>query len=99
MKYDIATGKAVETVLDVTHTRESSISGIDAFTISPDGSKLLVRTNTTPVYRRSVKGAYYVFEIKRNILRPLSKTLPCSRRPSSPPTAAWWHSWLTTTSS
>ena len=81
VKYDIATGKAVETVLDVTHTRESSISGIDAFTISPDGSKLLVRTNTTPVYRRSVKGAYYVFEIKRNILRPLSKTLPMQQAP------------------
>lgn len=81
VKYDIATGKAVETVLDVTHTRESSISGIDAFTISPDGSKLLVRTNTTPVYRRSVKGAYYVFEIKRNILRPLSKTLPLQQAP------------------
>lgn len=81
VKYDIATGKEVETVLDVTHTRESSISGIDAFTISPDGSKLLVRTNTTPVYRRSVKGAYYVFEIKRNILRPLSKTLPLQQAP------------------
>lgn len=81
VKYDIATGKAVDTVLDVTHTRESSISGIDAFTISPDGSKLLVRTNTTPVYRRSVKGAYYVFEIKRNILRPLSKTLPLQQAP------------------
>ena len=81
VKYDIATGKAVETVLDVTHTRESSISGIDAFTISPDGSKLLVRTNTTPVYRRSVKGAYYVVEIKRNILRPLSKTLPLQQAP------------------
>ena len=81
VKYDIATGKEVETVLEVTHTRESSISGIDAFTISPDGSKLLVRTNTTPVYRRSVKGAYYVFEIKRNILRPLSKTMPLQQAP------------------
>ena len=87
VKYDVATGKEIETVLDVTHTRESSISGMDGFTISPDGSKLLVRTNTTPVYRRSVKAAYYVFEIKRNILRPLSKTMAMQQAPLFSPDA------------
>lgn len=70
---DIATGKEVETVFDASHTRENSVASVDAFTISPGGTKLLLRTSTTPVYRRSVKAAYYVFEIKRNILRPLSK--------------------------
>lgn len=73
VKYDLATGKELETVLDVTHTRENSIAAVDAFTISPGGTKLLLRTATTPVYRRSIKGTYYIFEIKRNILRPLSK--------------------------
>ncbi len=87
VKYDVATGKEVETVLDVTHTRESTISAIDGFTISPDGSKLLVRTNTVPVYRRSVKAAYYVFEIKRNILRPLSKTMAMQQSPLFSPDA------------
>lgn len=87
VRYDVATGKEVETVLDVTHTRENSIGGVDGFSISPEGSKLLIRTKTTPVYRRSVKAAYYVFEIKRNILRPLSKNFELQQSPVFSPDA------------
>jgi len=72
IKYSTATGKEMETVLDTSHTRESSIRSIQDFAISPDGSKLIVYENRKPVYRHSFKASYYVFEIKRNILRPLS---------------------------
>lgn len=81
VKYDTATGKELETVLDTSHTRENSIASATDFSLSPDGSKLLVVTESEPVYRRSTKAAYYVFEIKRNILRPLSKTF---RKQQSP---------------
>lgn len=74
VKYETSTGKVLETVLDTSHTRENSISAIEDFTISPDGSKLLVMTDSRAVYRHSMQAAWYVFEIKRNILRPLSKT-------------------------
>jgi hypothetical protein len=81
VRYETSTGKELETVLDTSHTRESSISKVESFTISPDGSKLLVRSDSEPVYRRSVKGAYHVFEIKRNILRPLSTAFAMQQAP------------------
>lgn len=81
VKYDTATGKELETVLDTSHTRETSISNVRDFKISPDGSKLLVYDNSEAIYRRSFKASYYVFEIKRNILRPLSKTYQMQQAP------------------
>ncbi len=81
VKYDVATGKELETVLDTSHTRENSINSFENFSVSPDGSKLLLYDRSEPVYRRSFKASYYVFEIKRNILRPLSKTNPLQQAP------------------
>lgn len=81
VSYDTATGKQVATVLDVTHTRESSIDYIGGFSISPDGSKLLVYTTKTPIYRYSFEADYYVFEINRNILKPLSTEHPRQQAP------------------
>ncbi|MDE6527958.1 MAG: DPP IV N-terminal domain-containing protein, partial [Muribaculaceae bacterium] len=81
VRYETATGKAADTVLDTSHTRENSIAEIKDFSISPDGSKLLVYSDSEPVYRRSMRAAYYVFEIKRNILRPLSKTFGKQQAP------------------
>lgn len=71
-QYNTENGKVVDTVINVNKTRENTISMISGFQISPDGSKLLVYNNITPIYRRSFEANYYVFEIKRNILRPLS---------------------------
>lgn len=79
--YETASGKLLETVLDVTHTREASVSSVESFILSPDGSKLLLYTEKTPVYRRSFKADWYVFEIKRNILRPLSKQFKLQQSP------------------
>ncbi|MDE5942124.1 MAG: DPP IV N-terminal domain-containing protein, partial [Muribaculaceae bacterium] len=81
VKYDTATGKEQETVFDATHTRESSVASVEDFSISPDGSKLLLFTGKQPVYRRSFTAACYVFEISRNILRPLSKNFPAQQSP------------------
>lgn len=80
-RYETATGKLLETVLDVSHTRENSISSVEEFILSPDGSKLLLYTTKTPVYRHSFKADWHVFEIKRNILRPLSKQFKQQQAP------------------
>lgn len=73
VKYDLASGKEIEPVFNAAKTRENSISSFESFSISPDGTKLLLCLDKEMVYRRSFKAKYYVFEIKRNILRPLSK--------------------------
>lgn len=73
IKYDLATGDEIETVFNAAKTREASITNFESFSISPDGTKLLIALNKEMIYRRSFKAKYYVFEIKRNILKPLSR--------------------------
>lgn len=79
--YDTATGNEKETVLDVADTRENKIAHIEDFSISPDGSKLLVWNNRVNVYRRSFTACYYTFNIYRNILMPLSTEHPRQMSP------------------
>ncbi|MCM1337545.1 MAG: S9 family peptidase [Candidatus Amulumruptor caecigallinarius] len=70
--HEIRSGKETGTLIDVETTREGKIDAIEAFMVSPEGSKVMVRTATEPVYRRSVTGAYYVYEVRSRILKPLS---------------------------
>lgn len=70
---DIATGNDAGVLLDIDNTREAKINAIESFIVSPDGGKVMVRTSTTPIYRRSVKGSHYVYEVRSRILRPLSE--------------------------
>lgn len=85
IKYDTATGQEIETVFTTAKTRETSINGFEDFSISPDGTKLLIWDESEPVYRRSYKARHYVFEIKRNILRPLSTEHQLQRIPKFSP--------------
>lgn len=85
VRYDAATGKEIETVFNSAKTREASISSFDSFSISPDGTKLLISLDKEMIYRRSFKAKYYVFEIKRNILKPLSKEHPYQQIPQFSP--------------
>lgn len=72
VKFDIATGEVVDTVLNVEKTRETKIDEIQGFTLSRDASRILVYNSSEMIYRRSFTAKYYVYEVKRNILKPLS---------------------------
>lgn len=66
-------GKNESTVLfDVANTRETQLPMIEGFELSPDASKILVWTDATPIYRRSKKASYYVYEVRTRLLKPLS---------------------------
>ena len=81
VKYETATGKEIETVMDVTHTRETTIPSIESFVMSPDGSKLLVGRERKPIYRRSSMAKYYVYNIRTRQLHPLSVNFEYQREP------------------
>ncbi|MBD5323173.1 MAG: alpha/beta fold hydrolase [Bacteroides sp.] len=81
VKYDIRNGAETETVMDVTHTRQATIDRIESFTLSPDGSKLLIATATEPIYRRSTQAVFYVYELRTRILTPLSDEHKPQRAP------------------
>ncbi|MCM1521483.1 MAG: S9 family peptidase [Muribaculaceae bacterium] len=75
-------GKELETVFDITTTRENKLPGaVEEFVLSPDGSKILVAINKAQIYRRSYTATYWVYEIRSRILRPLSETHDTQRSP------------------
>lgn len=96
--YDTATGKEGETIFDLARTRENTMESFEGFTISPDGTKILVWQNSEAIYRRSTTAEYYVYEIRTRLLRPLSGSTSARACPSSRPTRAWWLLWPTTIS-
>lgn len=72
-RYDVATGKFVETIFDVTRTRgDRKLESIQGYQINRDGTKMLVYVNSEPIYRHSFWAEYFVYEFKRNTLKPLS---------------------------
>ena len=51
IKYSFKTGKQVEVLFDATTARECPFKRFDSYSFSPDGSTLLIATETTPIYR------------------------------------------------
>lgn len=60
------TGKELEVLFDVDQARGTSLSGkalshIDAYIMSPNEKKILLQTETRPVYRRTATAQYYIY--------------------------------------
>ena len=67
IKYSFKTGKQVEVLFDAATARECTFKRFDSYSFSPDGSKLLIATETTPVYRHSYTAVHYIYSLKRNL--------------------------------
>ncbi len=46
------------------------------FSITPDGTQILIYTNTVKVWRLDTKGNYWIFNVKTKLLTKLGKSLP-----------------------
>lgn len=66
VKYSFRTGEPVEVVFDVAKARECPFKKFDSYQFSPDGSKVLIATETTPIYRHSYTAVHYLYPVKRN---------------------------------
>ncbi len=80
-RYDITTGKKIETIFDVGNTRETTLPLIQGFEMSKNGRYLLVYYNSEYIYRRSFTAEYFVYEVRTRLLKPLSTEF---RRQQSP---------------
>lgn len=67
IKYSFKTGKSVEVLFDAKTARECPFKKFDGYKFSPDGGKLLIATQKTPIYRRSYTAVYYIYSLKRNL--------------------------------
>ncbi len=74
IKYSYKTGEATETLFDVATARECNFEKIDGYELSPVENKILIYTDKEKIYRRSFKANYWVYDIKRNLIEPLSET-------------------------
>jgi len=70
--YSFKTGKKVGVLFDASTARGVQIGRVQGYIVSPDGRRLLIQTNTKPIYRRSFTATYYIYMIQNNKLEPLS---------------------------
>ncbi|KAA6305824.1 hypothetical protein EZS27_042522, partial [termite gut metagenome] len=71
-KYAFKTGEQVEVIFDTEKARECPFKTFDGYTLSPEGTKILIRTGTAEEYRRSYAAVYYIYTIRRNLVESLS---------------------------
>ena len=76
VKYSFKTGKEVATVFDVSTARDCTIKSFDDYIMSPDESRILIQTETKPIYRRSFTAVYYIFNVRNNTIEALSEGGP-----------------------
>ena len=72
VKYSFKTGQEVGTVFDVETARDCTLKRFDDYILSPDETKILIQTETKPIYRRSFTAVYYIFNVRNNTIEPLS---------------------------
>ena len=72
VKYSFKTGKEVGTVFDVETARDCTLKSFDDYIMSPDETKILIQTETKPIYRHSFTAVYYIFNVRNNTIEPLS---------------------------
>lgn len=71
-KFDYKTLEKVETV--VLGKDLEGIKYFDDYTFSPDETKLIIGVKIEPIYRRSKKGQYYVYDLSSKTLEMISES-------------------------
>ena len=72
VSYSFRTGKQERVIFDATTARGGQVNRVDNYIMSPDGGRILIQTQTRPIYRRSFTAIYYIYDIRNNKLTPLS---------------------------
>lgn len=68
VQYDVSTGQAVKTILEGSRLNIA----FNDYTFSADETKLLLTTDFEPIYRRSYKAVFFVYDLATKALTPLS---------------------------
>ncbi len=71
-RFDYKTGKKLKTVMDCDQLRDCDVQSWAGYIMSPNEKLMLLYTNVQPIYRHSFKAEYYVYDIARNNIKPLS---------------------------
>lgn len=67
-RFDMATGNKLETLF----TPHGKVTRFDSYSFNADESKILLATETEPIYRHSSASAFFVYDLKNKSLNPVS---------------------------
>ncbi len=73
VKYEYATGRAVDTLFDIATARECDLKAIWDYDIAPSGHHILIYTDIQPIYRRSYTLRATHYDVRRNLCEPLTE--------------------------
>lgn len=76
VRYSFKDGKECGVIFDVKTARNHKLDRVEGYIMSPDESRILIQTNTVPIYRHSFTAEYYIYSVKNNTLTPLSTNGP-----------------------
>ncbi len=76
VKCSFKTGKQTAVLFDATTARGAKVNRVDGYIMSPDGTRMLIQTQTKSIYRRSFTAVYYIYTLANNKLEPLSEGGP-----------------------
>ncbi len=71
--YNFKTGAEEKTLLDVENTKGAKINKITGYEFDSTENRILVSTELNYIYRRSFNTSYYLYNVSRNELEPLSE--------------------------
>ena len=75
VQYEVTTGKPVQTLVTATELQLPGTDkplAVDGYSFNANEQKILFTTATEPIYRRSARASYYVFDRGTKKLTPLS---------------------------
>lgn len=73
-KYAYKTGKKVGELLNLEKIEDHNVKYIEGFEISELGNRILFYNNKTKIYRRSFVADYYLYDVSRRTITPLSES-------------------------
>lgn len=71
--YNFKTGAEEKTLLDIENTKGAKIKKITGYEFDSTENRILVSTELNYIYRRSFNTSYYLYNVSRNELEPLSE--------------------------
>ncbi len=73
LRYDFSTGQVVDTLFSCEKARNCEFKSFDNYQISKDNKHILIYREVEAIYRRSSKATVYHYDVRRNLLNPLSE--------------------------
>ena len=73
VQHEVTTGKALQTLVTAAELQlpdETKPLAVDGYTFNANEQKILFTTGTEPIYRRSARASYYVFDRGSKKLMP-----------------------------